>query len=96
MKKIIYLILFNLLIINIGLSQNNTYIYRNYSNSIIRAPYPSYVVQGQYIYRVYTNSIIRTPYPQYTIKNNYLYRNYSNSIIRKPYPLGTFDGNLPD
>jgi len=96
MKKITFLILFSFYSLNLGLAQDKTYIYKNYENSIIRKPYPGYVIQGQYIYRLYPNSIIRKPYPEFTIKSNYIYRNYENSIIRKPYPIGTLDGELSE
>ena len=95
MKKIIFLIL--LTTKSLGFCQENkTYIYRNYSSSIIRTPYPSYVVQNNYIYRTYPKSIIRVPYPQYTIKNDYVYRTYPNSIIRQPYPVGSIRDGIPE
>lgn len=95
MKKIIFLTL--LIFSQIAHTEDNkTYIYRNYANSIIRTPYPNYVIQNNYIYRTYPNSIIRVPYPQYTIKNDYIYRTYPNSIIRKPYPLGSIRDGIPE
>lgn len=94
MMKIIYLIL---LIASISCAQEQkTYIYRNYESSIVRQPYPKYVIQNNYIYRTYPNSIVRVPYPEFTIKNNYIYRNYDKSIVRKPYPLGTLSDGIPE
>ena len=65
MKKIIYLILLsNAFTLTLkAQTTQGTYIYRNYKDSIVRVPYPSYVVQGSYIYRTYPKSIVRTPYP---------------------------------
>lgn len=96
MKKIIYLT--SLIVISsLHLkAEEKVYIYRNYESSIIRQPYPKYVIQNNYIYRTYPNSIIRQPYPEYTIKNSYIYKNYDKSIIRKPYPLGSINDGIPD
>ena len=89
MKKIIYLILLGSLSVTLQAQEKPTYIYRNYSSSIVRTPFPAYTMQGKYIYRNYENSIVREPFPAYTIQGNYVYRNYSNSIIRLPFPAGT-------
>ena len=95
MKKIIFLILLTTKSI-VFCQENKTYIYRNYSDSIIRTPYPQYVVQNNYIYRTYPNSIVRVPYPQYTIKNDYIYRTYPSSIVRRPYPVGSIRNGIPE
>ena len=95
MKKIIFLILLSTKFLGFA-QENKTYIYRNYADSIIRTPYPKYVIQNNYIYRTYPNSIIRVPYPQYTIKNDYIYRTYPNSIIRQPYPIGSLRDGIPE
>ena len=89
MKKIIYLILLTSFCATIQAQEKPTYIYRNYSSSIVRTPFPAYTMQGKYIYRNYADSIVREPFPAYTIQGNYIYRNYSNSIIRLPFPAGT-------
>jgi len=96
MKKIIYLILLIVISSNQLRSEEKIYVYKNYENSIIRQPYPKYVIQNNYIYRTYENSIIRKPYPEYTIKNSYIYKNYDKSIIRKPYPLGSISDGIPE
>lgn len=98
MKKIIYLILLSSLSAFSLKAQTNqgTYIYRNYSNSIVRVPYPSYIVKGSYIYRTYPKSIVRVPYPEFTIKGNDIYRNYPKSIIRTPYPIGKIGNGIPE
>lgn len=102
MKKIIYsILLLNIFILSLkaqttGATGNQTYIYRNYNKSIVRVPYPSYVVKGNYIYRLYPKSIVRVPYPEFTIKNDNIYRNYSDSIIRTPYPIGKIGSGIPE
>jgi hypothetical protein len=102
MKKIIYLILLtNAFVLNskaqtTAENGNQTYIYRNYTKSIVRVPYPSYLVKGQYIYRLYPKSIVRVPYPEFTIKGDNIYRNYSDSIIRTPYPIGKIGSGIPE
>ena len=89
MKKIIYLILLASLSATLQAQEKPTYIYRNYSSSIVRTPFPAYTMQGKYIYRNYENSIVREPFPAFTVQGGYIYRNYSNSIIRLPFPAGT-------
>jgi hypothetical protein len=73
-----------------------TYIYRNYKDSIVRVPYPSYVLQGNYIYRTYPKSIVRVPYPEFTIKGDNIYRTYPKSIVRTPYPIGKIGNGIPE
>ena len=100
MKKIIYLILCSSCLLFTECTQSQTnpniYIYRNYSDSIIRVPYPSYVVKDNYIYRLYPKSIIRVPYPEFTIKGDNIYRTYPKSIIRTPYPIGKIGNGIPE
>jgi len=96
MKKIIYTLALILMpLVLKAQTQQGTYIYRNYSQSIVRTPYPQFVIQGNYIYRTYDKSIVRVPYPQYTIKNDYIYRNYDKSLVRMPYPIGTVANGIP-
>jgi len=95
MRKIIVLILIISPLAAIC-QDNQVMVYKNYESSIIRQPYPRFIIKDNYIYRTYPNSIIRLPYPEYTIKGNYLYKNYEKSIIRKPYPIGTLDDGIPE
>jgi len=98
MKKIIYLILLsNAFTLTLkAQTTQGTYIYRNYKDSIVRVPYPSYVLQGNYIYRTYPKSIVRVPYPEFTIKGNDIYRTYPKSIVRTPYPIGKIGNGIPE
>lgn len=98
MKKIIYLTLLisGLAFNSKAQTSQGTYIYRNYKDSIVRTPYPSYLIKGDYIYRTYPQSIVRLPYPEFTIKNDNIYRVYPKSIVRVPYPIGKIGNGIPE
>lgn len=71
-------------------------VYRTYTNTIFRKPFPDYLSEKRsdgsvWLYRTYTNTIFRKPFPEYIVQKDTVYRTYSNTIIRKPFPVGQID-----